>query len=209
MNSLMRGLSPAGVSLIMVGAVSSFVRAAATHVVELGVALVLLEPAVAAAAVVPSSSQFVPVDLVTFTKTEPPRGGWHRRLTGIVIFDDSAQAMFVPMAETHAVKAGQQIDGWTLTTIRLDGVTLESEGQSMNLRPEKLPHPKTPTTMEQQVRNTTDELLKQQKDQAAGEAALAAATAKMLQTDPRKATAAAAPPAFAPVPALPASLPPR
>jgi hypothetical protein len=176
----------------MVGAVSTFIRNAA----KLGVAVAVFGPGAALAAVVPSSAQFVPVDLVTFSKAEPTRGTWHRRLTGIVICEDMSEAMFTPLTETHTIKPGQQIDGWTLTAIHFDSVTLEMEGQTMTLKPEKLPHSKTMPTLEQQTRSAAEDLVRQQQEQAVGEATLAAATAKM--TDPRSGVASAPPAAFLP-----------
>jgi hypothetical protein len=117
----------------------------------------------------------------------PPRPEWHRRLAGIVITPQRRAAMFAPAGEASAVTVGQQIDGWTLTEIRPDGVTIESAGEILILTPKGLapgtaPPAPIPLSYEQaqKARSVSAALREQQRQQAAAEAVLTAATKQML-----------------------------
>jgi hypothetical protein len=117
----------------------------------------------------------------------PPRPQWHRRLAGIVITPQLRAAMFAPAGDTSAVQLGQQIDGWTLTEIRPDGVTIESEGETMLLTPRGMapgtaPPAPIPLSYEQaqKSRTVSTALREQQRQQETGEAVLTEATRQML-----------------------------
>ncbi len=110
---------------------------------------------------------------------------WRWRLAGVIVGPGVARALFARDGETQSVAAGRQIDGWTVTAIRPDGVTIEGPAGERVLRPEaatpaaaidgnaRQPAPAAPTV--------ATAARAQRQDQAAAEAALAAATRQMMQ----------------------------
>lgn len=108
---------------------------------------------------------------------------WNWRLAGVIVGPGVARALFARDGETQSVVAGRQIDGWTLTAIRPDGVTLDSPAGERVLHPEasaagadavvRQPSPAAPTVA------TAARV--QRQDQAAAEAVLSDATRQMMQ----------------------------
>jgi len=117
---------------------------------------------------------------------ETPRHEWHRRLTGIIISPELRTAVFALEGDTRSVAEGQQIEGWVVTAIRPDGVTIEAAGETRLLtleaaapgKAQAKPGPDA-TQHAQKARSVSEALLKQKSEQAAAESALVAATAKM------------------------------
>jgi hypothetical protein len=161
------------------------------------VRLVWIAPAIALVAAAPGQSDPASpgqdsmtgaTEAVAASVTPPPaRPQWHRRLAGIVITPQLRAAMFAPAGGTSAVQLGQQIDGWTLTEIRPDGVTIESAGETMLLTPRGLapgtaPPAPIPLSYEQaqKTRTVSAALREQQRQQETGEAVLTEATRQML-----------------------------
>jgi|GEM_PF-4318266 hypothetical protein len=115
-----------------------------------------------------------------------PKREWHRRLTGIVVTPAVHAALFASAGGTRAVREGEQIDGWTVTAIAADSVTLAAEGETKILRPEALapdpaseaPSPR-PEPRGQWARSVAAALQAQEQDQAAAETALIEATRQM------------------------------
>jgi hypothetical protein len=152
-------------------------RRLAQHLVLLGLSLAWMEPGIGIA-----DTPTIPAPLAA----ETPRTDRHRRLTGIVISPELRVAVFALAGETRTVREGEKIDGWVVTAIRPEGVTVEAEGETKLLVPEALAPagaeapPALPAAAQaQKARSVSEALLKQKQDQAAAESALLEATAKM------------------------------
>lgn len=77
-----------------------------------------------------------PAEQPTFVDIAKPEWSW--RLAGTMIASDRREALFVRQGDRLAAGEGQQIDGWTLSAIRPDGVTLVDADAVKTLRPEPL-----------------------------------------------------------------------
>jgi len=108
----------------------------------------------------------------------PAKPEWHRRLAGIVISRERRTALFALPGDTRSVGLGEQIDGWLVTEIRPDGVTIEAAGETRQLTPEaEAPGDARPVPTARPPASAAH--IEQRRQEAAAEAALAAATAKM------------------------------
>jgi len=142
----------------------------------------LSEPPSQSAAIVVADTGTAPAP----APAETPRHEWHRRLTGIVISPELRVAVFALDGDTRSVAEGQQIEGWVVTAIRPDGVSIEAAGETRLLaleasapgKAQAKPGPDA-TQHAQKARSVSEALLKQKSEQAAAESALVAATAKM------------------------------
>ena len=108
-----------------------------------------------------------------------------QRLTGIVVTSVLREAMFSAAGNTRVLHEGEQIEGWTLTSIGPHAVTLEADGASMTLAPAGLPPGSAePVPTEQpgaRARQVAQALERQQREQADAEVELTQATARMMQ----------------------------
>jgi type II secretory pathway component PulC len=103
-------------------------------------------------------------------------------LTGIVIAATLREAIFIEEGTTRRLHPGDTIEGWTLASIEPDAVTLTADGVTTRLSPARSPsssiaQPPPPSVV--RTHQVSDALRRQQRDQAAAEAAMTAATAKL------------------------------
>jgi hypothetical protein len=162
------------------GAGPSTLRLAAGYGLYLYLGLAGLAPFVASGA---TPDRSVPESVATApAQTADPE--LHHRLTGIVVSSALHEAIFTANGETRAIHEGQQIDGWTLTAVAPNDVTLQAAGETLHLAPQGTPHgasessqPAPPSTS--RTHQVADALARQQREQAAAEATLTAQTAKM------------------------------
>ncbi|HEV2677881.1 MAG TPA: hypothetical protein VGV37_25340 [Aliidongia sp.] len=107
---------------------------------------------------------------------------WDWRLAGVIVGPGVSVALFARDRETQRVEAGRQIDGWTVTTIRTDGVTITSAAG------ERVLHPQAPETavgpslaLPPTAVAPRDAARAQRHDEAAAEAILSDATRQMMR----------------------------
>ncbi len=107
-------------------------RLAAGYRLYLGLGLAVLAPFVASGA---TPDRAVPESVAT-APAQAADPELHHRLTGIVVSPALHEAIFTANGETRAIHEGQQIDGWTLTAIAPNDVTLQAAGETLHLAPE-------------------------------------------------------------------------
>ena len=126
---------------------------------------------------------FIAMAALAFTACAPALAApeFEGHLAGIVIAGKLREAIFVEDGATRRLHPGEVIDGWTVAAVEPDAVTLTADGATTRLSPARspttvaAPAPVIPSRAHQ----VGDALLQQQRDQAAAQSALAAATAKM------------------------------
>ncbi len=111
---------------------------------------------------------------------------WNWRLAGLMIAPGRREALFLRQGEQRSVGEGQEIDGWTLASVRADGVTLEGDDGTKTLIPELQATTIPAARAAAANRKVVGVLQQQRKDIAAAEGMLAAASKKMLAGTGRK-----------------------
>jgi hypothetical protein len=81
-----------------------------------------------AAAAVPSAGPAV----------DTPVPEWHWRLAGIIVGPGLREALFSLNGETRVIREGRELDGWALTGVRANAVTLSAAGQAMTVKVQEL-----------------------------------------------------------------------
>jgi hypothetical protein len=119
--------------------------------------------------------------VIAITKPE-----WNWRFAGLMIAPGRREALFLRGGEQRAVAEGEEIDGWTLASVRADGVTLEDSDGSRTLTPEAQPAKVPALRAAAANRAVMAAQLQQRQDIKAAEGILAAASRRMQAATARK-----------------------